>query len=230
MMSSAVTVVSGLTSLRAVDAKADGAQVSVGANSAMMIATTTDGENMVVVDKSSARVVFRNNAGNEYGLVVSADSTTLTSGGDEATTIRMDADGVTFEHFGASTESSQKGGSTGAPVQVHGIAAGTAETDAANMGQLAVIKDQLAANEDQIEAIEHDAYRGIAISNAMEVFLPDPGKKFRLNLGMGYYKDQTALGVTGSGRLTDDIGLYIGAGSDSSFKEVGGKAGVSFQW
>jgi hypothetical protein len=98
------------------------------------------------------------------------------------------------------------------------------------MGQLAAIKDQLAANENQIEAIEHDAYRGIAISNAMEVFLPDPGKNFRLNLGMGYYKDQTALGVTGSGRLTEDIGLYIGAGSDSSFKEVGGKAGVSFQW
>jgi autotransporter adhesin len=153
--------------------------------------------------------------------------------------MRMDADGITFEHFETSAESSQKGASTasshdggspGAPVQLHGVAAGTAETDAANVGQLAVIKDQLAANEDQIEAIEHDAYRGIAISNAMEVFLPDPGKNFRLNLGMGYYKDQTALGVTGSGRLTEDIGLYLGAGSDSSFKEVGGKAGVSFQW
>jgi len=108
-------------------------------------------------------------------------------------------------------------------VKVHGIAAGTAETDAANVGQLAAIKDR-------VEVIEQDAYRGIAISNAMEVFLPDPGKNFRLNLGMGYYKDQTALGVTGSGRLTEDIGLYLGAGSDSSFKEVGGKAGVSFQW
>jgi autotransporter adhesin len=168
-------------------------------------------------------VVFRNNAGNEYGLVVSADSTTLTSGGDEATTIRMDADGVTFERFEASTERSHDGGSTGAPVQLHGIAAGTAKTDAANVGQLDAIEDQL-------DAIEDDAYRGIAIANAMEVFLPDPGKKFRLNLGMGYYKDQTALGLTGSGRLTEDIGLYIGAGSDSSFKEVSGKAGVSIQW
>jgi autotransporter adhesin len=205
----------------------------------MLGAATTDGENMVVVDQSSARVVFRNNAGNEHGLVVSADSTTLTSGGDEATTMRMDADGVTFEHFEASAESSQKGasaasshdgGSKGAPVQVHGIAAGKAETDAVNVGQLAVVNDRVAANEGQIAAIEGNAYRGIAISNAMEVFLPDPGKKFRLNLGMGFYKDQTAMGVTGSGRLTDDIGLYLGAGSDSSFKEVGGKAGVSFQW
>ena len=155
--------------------------------------------------------------------MVSADSTTLTSGGDEATTMCMDADGVTFEHFEASAESSHDGGSKGAPVQVHGIAAGKAETDAVNVGQLAAINDRVAANEGH-------AYRGIAISNAMEVFLPDPGKKFRLNLGMGYYKDQTALGVTGSGRLPDDIGLYLGAGSDSSFKEVGGKAGVSFQW
>jgi autotransporter adhesin len=176
-------------------------------------------------------VVFRNNAGNEHGLVVSADSTTLTSGGDEATTIRMDADGVTFEqNIEASQKSSEQGGSTGASVQVHGIAAGTAETDAANVGQLDAIEDQVGANKGQINAIEDNAYRGIAIANAMEVFLPDPGKNFRLNLGMGYYKDQTALGLTGSGRLTEDIGLYIGAGSDSSFKEVGGKAGVNFQW
>ena len=240
MMTSAVTVASssGVTSLRAVGTKADEAHVSVGANWAMLSATTTDGENMVVVNKSGARVVFRNNAGNEHGLVVSADSTTLTSGGDEATTIRMDADGVTFEHFEASATSSQKGasvasshgGSTGAPVQLHGVAAGTAETDAANVGQLSAIKDQLSANEDRVQVIEQDAYRGIAIANAMEVFLPDPGRQFRLNFGMGYYKDQAAMGVTGSGRLTDDIGLYIGAGSDSSFKEVGGKAGVSFQW
>ncbi|MEO1915879.1 MAG: YadA C-terminal domain-containing protein, partial [Myxococcales bacterium] len=224
MVTSAVTVTSGVTSLRAVDAKADGAQVSVGANSAMMGATTTDGENMVVVDKSSARVVFRSNAGNEHGLVVSADSTTLTGGGDEATTtIRMDADGVTFERSEASEGRSLKDGSTGEHVQLHGIAAGKAENDAVNVGQLNAIEDQLGT-------IEDDAYRGIAIANAMEVFLPDPGKNFRLNLGMGYYKDQAALGLTGSGRLTEDIGLYIGAGSDSSFKEVGGKAGVSFQW
>ena len=240
LITSAVTVTSpGVTTIRAAgSSKVDEAHVSVGANWAMLGAATTDGENMVVVDKSSARVVFRNNAGNEHGLVVSADSTTLTSGGDEATTIRMDADGVTFEHFEASATSSQKGasvasshgGSTGAPVQLHGVAAGTAETDAANVGQLSAIKDQLSANEDRVQVIEQDAYRGIAIANAMEVFLPDPGRQFRLNFGMGYYKDQAAMGVTGSGRLTDDIGLYIGAGSDSSFKEVGGKAGVSFQW
>ena len=41
---------------------------------------------------------------------------------------------------------------------------------------------------------------------------------------------RAAMGLTGSGRLTENIGIYIGAGSDSSFKEVGGKAGVSIQW
>ena len=182
----------------------------------MLGATTTAGENMVMVDKSSARVVFRNNAGSEHGLVVSADSTTLTSGGSEPTAIRMDADGVTFERFEASAGRSHEGGSTGAPVPLHGVAAGKAETDAVNMGQL--------------DAIEDGIYRGVAIANAMEVFLPDPGKKFRLNLGMGYYNDATAMGLPGSGRLTENIGIYIGAGSDSSFKEVGGKAGVSIQW
>jgi hypothetical protein len=64
----------------------------------------------------------------------------------------------------------------------------------------------------------------------MEIFLPDPGRKFRVNFGIGFYKDQAALGLTGAGRVTEDVGLYFGVGSDASFDDVGGKAGVSLQW
>ena len=67
------------------------------------------------------------------------------------------------------------------------------------------------------------------MANAMEVFAPDVGSNFRMNLGTGYYDGTTALGVTISGRLQESgTILYLGAaraGGTSS-----GKAGVSFQW
>jgi len=73
---------------------------------------------------------------------------------------------------------------------------------------------------------------GLAISNAMEVFLPDPGSKFRLNVGFGHFGGTTAFGVTGSGRVDDrGTAVYFGvAGVPGSGSSVGAKAGVSFQW
>jgi autotransporter adhesin len=117
--------------------------------------------------------------------------------------------------------------SLGAPLKIHNLANGTDAFDAVNKSQLDAMYQ---ASYNQNQATRDEAFRGIAISNAMEVFLPDPGRKFRLNFGMGFYKDEAALGLTGSGRFGEDVGLYFGVGSDASFDDVGGKAGVSFQW
>jgi autotransporter adhesin len=92
------------------------------------------------------------------------------------------------------------------------------------------ISDGDAVNIRQFNLLEEKAHRGIAIANAMEVFLPDPGKSFRLNIGGGYYGNQGAIGLTGAGRITEDTSIYIGVGSDVNGEEVGGKVGVSFQW
>jgi autotransporter adhesin len=104
----------------------------------------------------------------------------------------------------------------GTPVQIHGVAEGTADTDAVNVSQL--------------EDLEDEAFRGIAISMALDSFLPDSGKKFRLNFGSAVYKGEAALGITGAGRITENVILYIGVGSDMGFHEAGGKAGISLQW
>ena len=216
-LESAVVISPTETSIQSTGGKSSSARLTINPASGKLSAATADGENMVIVDQLSARVVRHNRSGEAHGLVVEADSTTLSGGSQQSTTtMRVDDEGVTFERVPVNTGRAGTSAASGAPVPVHGVAAGKAATDAVNVGQL--------------EDMEDEAYRGIAISNAMDVFLPDPGKKFRLNMGVGYYKDQTALGLTGSGRITENIGLYIGAASDSAFKEVGGKAGVSFQW
>ncbi|MEH6640058.1 MAG: YadA C-terminal domain-containing protein, partial [Porticoccaceae bacterium] len=82
----------------------------------------------------------------------------------------------------------------------------------------------------RIDRLDDKASRGIAIANAMEVFLPDPGKSFRMTVGGGFYGGQQAIGLTGSGRVTEDTAVYFGIGTDVSGLEFGGKVGVSFQW
>jgi hypothetical protein len=64
----------------------------------------------------------------------------------------------------------------------------------------------------------------------MDTFLPDPGKSFRLNLGGGYYQGEYGLGLTGTGRIYEDWGVYLGIGTDTGFNETVAKAGVSYQW
>jgi hypothetical protein len=111
--------------------------------------------------------------------------------------------------------------------RVTGVSDGIADTDAVNVRQLNSLEQQ---NDKRFDDIEETAYRGIAIANAMDVFLPDPGKSFRLNIGGGYYENEGAIAITGAGRITEDTSLYLGIGTDVDGKEVGGKVGVSFQW
>ena len=104
--------------------------------------------------------------------------------------------------------------------QIVGLARGLVRTDAVNLGQL----------QDAIDNLEDKAFKGIAISNAMQVFLPDPGKRFRVTMGAGLYRSEPAIAIGASGRVTEDVALYVSLGSDVEFEAGGGKAGVSFQW
>ncbi len=72
--------------------------------------------------------------------------------------------------------------------------------------------------------------RGTVIGMAIQPFLPDPGRTFRLNLGTAYYNSESAFGLTGAGRISEDVGIYIGVGTDLRGREFGGTAGVSVQW
>jgi hypothetical protein len=238
LVTTAVQISPGNTSLRATDGLASEAPVtdavvSVGTNSALMKVVSAQGESLVSVDASSAKVVMQDGT-HVKGLVVGASDTAVSGGASDPVSMRIDDSGVTFSRIGADATAAEKNAAAGEPVPVHGIADGQLDTDAVNKGQLnavaSEVSDVASALSSELSSVEHDAYRGIAISNAMEVFLPDPGKTFRVNLGVGYFKKKAALGLTGSGMIAESTGLYLGVGSDTSFNEVGGKAGISFQW
>jgi hypothetical protein len=211
-------------------------QESVSVSGASVFLEDSSGLQRVSVDANRAsvessqevRVIVRASNGSTSGLVVTPSETTLSGGTNGSTTIRLDDNGVTLEGVTlATTNFSNLAAPASAAVHIHNLADGTAALDAVNKRQLDAM---YAAASSQIQAARDDALRGVAISNAMEVFLPDPGKRFRLNFGMGYYKSASAIAITGSGRITEDIGIYLGVGSDTALEDVGGKAGLSLQW
>ena len=87
-----------------------------------------------------------------------------------------------------------------------------------------------AVNLRTLNDVRAEALKGVAIAQAMETFLPDPDKRYRLTVGAGYYKRFGAIGVTGSGFLDEKgTALYFGVGAadDSTWSA---KAGVSWQF
>ena len=172
-------------------------------NSVTLTSTNAAGMGQVSVSADNVSATIQNGSGAARGLTVEEGRTTL-SGGTSTTFLVLDDFGAEFRD------------TAGNAVQIHGVADGRAPTDAVNVSQLEDLGDA--------------TFRGIAISMAMESILPDPGRRFRLNLGSAYYNSQGAFGLTGSGRLTEDVSVYIGVGTDIGFREVGGKAGLSLQW
>ncbi len=83
---------------------------------------------------------------------------------------------------------------------------------------------------DKLETLSDKAMHGIAISMATKVFLPDPGKKFRVNVGVAEYEGASALGISGSGRINNDTALYFGLGTDTAGEHTAVQAGASYQW
>ena len=105
------------------------------------------------------------------------------------------------------------------PVQIHNVAAGSAPSDAANVGQLNAL-DRRFSNayghlDNKIDKVEREASSGIAALAAMGD-TPYVAGKFTYHIGTGYHNGETALGASirrtaDSGRWSLDLGL--GAGS-----------------
>lgn len=100
----------------------------------------------------------------------------------------------------------------------------------ANTDNIATNTADIAQNAADIADLRTDLNQGLAMANAMEVFAPDPGSNFRMNVGTGFHDGEAAFGITGSGRVgaTGNTILYFGvAGAEGT---TAGKAGISFQW
>jgi autotransporter adhesin len=138
-------------------------------------------------------------------------------------------------------------GSAGSERQVTNVAAGTATTDAVNVGQLnesvsAAIGNLPAGTtakdytdqrfnqvQDSVSQVAKAAYSGIAAATALTM-IPDvdQGKTIAVGIGGGNYKGQSAVALGVSARITENLKMKIGAGTSSNGPTVG--AGASYQW
>ena len=147
----------------------------------------------------------------------------INTGTGSTTTTNVTAGG-TLGVTGASTLS---GGLDVGGNPITNVAPGVAATDAATVSQLFSAQG---STQGSIDTLEDKAMKGIAISNAMEMFMPDPGMAFRVTTTVGFYDSEQALGIAATGRITENIGLFGGVAADVQFDQVGGKTGITFQW
>ena len=151
----------------------------------------------------------------------------INTGTGSTTTTNVTAGG-TLGVTGASTLS---GGLDVGGNPITNVAPGVAATDAVNVSQLSsALSSAQGSTQGSIDTLESRAMKGIAISNAMEMFMPDPGMAFRVTTAVGFYDSEQALGIAATGRITENIGLFGGVAADVQFDQVGGKTGITFQW
>ena len=154
--------------------------------------TETEGDGSAI----TAAVVVTNNAGNTHGIVVEETKTTI-SGGINSSSLTLNDLGATFSDP-----------SNGAPIQVHGVADGTADFDATNVRQV---------------------YSGLAaVLAATPELRLEPGKT-GVGVGLGSYGGFNAVGI-GFGHMYDNGAVLTGAVSKAPESEVAYKASLSWTW
>ncbi len=175
------------TSAQGVDSTALGLCAKAGGN-AQTTGTTAIGSNAWAVNTNSTAIGFRSTAQADNSVALGAGSVA-----DQANTVSV----------GSSTNQRR----------ITNVAAGVANTDAANVGQLKA------------------AYAGAAMSLALNnTFMPNllPGKK-AFGAGLGYYKGEAALGL--SFKALDETGnSSYGAGLSTNGKDVGVSIGMGWMW
>jgi autotransporter adhesin len=124
-------------------------------------------------------------------------------------------------------------GSSGSERRVTHLAAGVADTDAVNVGQLNAtvsgIQNQMSSMQGQINSVARDAYSGIAAATALTM-IPDvdAAKTLAVGIGTANYKGYQASALGATARITQNLKVRAGV-SYSSSNYVWG-AGASYQW
>jgi autotransporter adhesin len=132
-------------------------------------------------------------------------------------------------------------GSVGNERQITNVAAGTAPTDAVNVGQMnsSVAQGVQQANNytDQrfnetnnaIDSVARGAYSGIAAATALTMIPEvDQGKTLSFGIGAGTYKGYHAVALGGTARIADNIKMKAGVGLSAAGTTAG--IGASIQW
>ncbi|MFP3583857.1 YadA-like family protein [Paraburkholderia sp. SIMBA_055] len=138
-------------------------------------------------------------------------------------------------------------GSAGNERQVTNVAAGTATTDAVNVGQLndaigsavgnlpagmtakSYTDQQINSVQSSVNQVAKNAYAGVAAATALTM-IPDvdQGKTIAVGIGGGSYKGSQAVALGVSARITENLKMKAGAGTSSQGTTIG--LGASYQW
>lgn len=154
--------------------------------------TTTTG----TASQSSINMTITNGLGNTHGLIVNETQATL-SGGTRSSSMTLNDNGATFSNS-----------ATGAPIQVHGVANGTAPTDAVNVRQMR---------------------SGVASASAL-AGLPalDTNKDFSIAIAGATYHGYQAAAVGLSARINKQ--LVVRAATSTSYNGGATNIGVGYSW
>ena len=57
-----------------------------------------------------------------------------------------------------------------------------------------------------------------------------PGKDKALDIGVGYFRSESAYSINYAGRLNENVQLNFSAASTSAFKDSAVKCSLGFQW
>jgi hypothetical protein len=205
--SSATTTVTSGTSVLPDQIQATSGQMSIANSGATGARTDANGKiTNGIVTESTASFTLTNGIGNTHGLVVTESEATL-SGGTRSSSMTLNDNGANFSNA-----------QTGAPIQVHGVADGTAPYDAVNVRQL----DKVATR----------AYSGIAQIAAMQaVPAPIAGKNYSLGMGGGFYAGQQAIAFGGKANVGENVS--VGASVATGFgntNDMAASVGAGFSW
>lgn len=126
-------------------------------------------------------------------------------------------------------------GSVGNERQITNVAPGTADTDAANVGQLRAVENsttgQLSRLRNDIDSNDNRASAGVATAMAM-AGLPQaylPGKSM-MSMGGGAWRGESGMAIGLSTVSGNGKWVVKGAVSSSSRGDYGGAVGVGYQW
>uniref|UniRef100_UPI00262E75E8 YadA family autotransporter adhesin n=1 Tax=Paraburkholderia sp. TaxID=1926495 RepID=UPI00262E75E8 len=222
------------------------------------VAAGTAGEDAVNVNQMNAAIASVTNIATSGGNPMfaadgSRDTEAATASGTHSTAMGANASATAANSvaLGANSVADRANtvsvGSAGNERQVTNVAAGTATTDAVNVGQLndsisaavgnlpagMTAKDytdqQINSVQSSVNQVARNAYSGIAAATALTM-IPDvdQGKTIAVGIGGGTYKGAQAVALGVSARITENLKMKAGAGTSSQGTTVG--VGASYQW
>ena len=129
------------------------------------------------------------------------------------------------------------GDGNGGTTAIHNVTAGTADTDAVNVGQLQQVKNQVINNSMNISMLEGSIHRldnridrvgaGAAALAALHPLDYDPDAKWDFAAGVGNYRSATATAIGAYYRPNEDVMFSVGGSFGGGENMV--NAGVSFK-